>query len=127
MGMFDDLTYRGHEYQTKSLDCTLDQYEIRADGTLWHETYRTEDQSDPNATGLMRFVGVFARVPTGWERVMHTGEVRFYRALDRGPNWKWEEFVAFYADGELIRLLPVTDADASQTPAQPVENADSQP
>lgn len=83
MGMFDDLTskYPGTEdlpYQTKDLDCMMDKYEIRRDGTLWRETYRTEDQSDPNATGFMALAGRFTRVPTGWEQIDHTGWVHFY-------------------------------------------------
>lgn len=56
MGMFDDikckypLPLNGANdlvYQTKDTPAQfLDKYEIREDGTLWHENYDIEDQSE---------------------------------------------------------------------------------
>lgn len=55
MGMFDTLRCKyplpvtgasDLVYQTKDTPAQwLDYYEIREDGTLWHEAYDTEDQS----------------------------------------------------------------------------------
>ena len=43
MGMFDYITYKGNKYQTRDTPSqTLDNYEIREDGTLWHNTYCME-------------------------------------------------------------------------------------
>jgi hypothetical protein len=67
MGMFDHLKCKyplpdagdnDLEYQTKDTPAQfLDNYEIRADGSLWHLDYDIEDRSDPNAEGLARLVG----------------------------------------------------------------------
>src|SRR5690349_6199307 len=100
MGMFDDLrckyplpTRDGAErsFQTKSLDCLMDQIEIREDGTIWREHYDTEDHSDPNAEGLMRFAGMATRVNKEWHPLTFTGEVRFYDGF--APDG-WVEFSA---------------------------------
>lgn len=106
MGMFDYLTckYRlpvegadGLEFQTKDTPSQyLDQYEIREDGSLWHETYDIEDRSDPNAEGLARFFGCASRVNNRWEQVVITGEVVFY-----ANNY---EFSAYFVNGQLKQL-----------------------
>lgn len=110
MGMFDELRCEYPlpdvedpgklVFQTKSLDCLLDNYEIRADGSLWREHYDTEDQSNPNATGIDRLVGIMARVRKHWEREPYTGEIRFYNyTVDRALV-----FSACFVDGQLAEL-----------------------
>ena len=107
MGMFDDLKCKyplppdgvidtQTIYQTKSLACFLDLYEIREDGTLWHEDYDTEDHSDPDATPLRRIAGMLTRVNERWIPVDLTGEVVFY---GRG-----KEFSAYFVEGNLKEL-----------------------
>lgn len=106
MGMFDYLKcsyklpfkgLRGVEFQTKDTPSQyLDHYEIRKDGTLWHEIYDIEDKSDPNAEGLARFFGCASRVNNRWEQVAITGEVVFY-ASDY-------EFSAYFVNGQLKQL-----------------------
>jgi hypothetical protein len=109
MGMFDELSCLyplpaegadGVEWQTKSLDCTLDMFEIRADGTLWHEEYQIKDQSDPNATGLLRWVGSLARVNQRMVPYLYTGEVAFHGHRDG----EWFEFSAYFVSGDLTEL-----------------------
>jgi hypothetical protein len=115
MGMFDTfrckypLPWEGDkpnisdvEFQTKSLECFLDNYEIRSDGTLWHEEYDTEDHSDPTAEGILRFAGMLARVNQRWVPVELTGEVIFYG----GGN----KFSAYFVDGKLKELHNITGA-----------------
>ncbi len=114
MGMFDDL--RCHyplpregandlAYQTKDTPAQwLDLYEIRADGSLWHEAYDIEDRSDPNATGLLALRGSMTRVNKRWEPVRLTGEVRFYTDA-RGS---WVEFSAYFVDGQLRELVDIS-------------------
>ena len=106
MGMFDYL--RCHyplpveggaalEYQTKDTPAQwLDQYEIRTDGTLWHQDYDTEDRSDPSAEGFARLFGCATRVNERWEPVALTGEVVFYSGDF--------EFSAYFVRGELKHL-----------------------
>src|SRR5690349_376519 len=87
MGMFDELRCKyplPHAaaqdllFQTKSLDCGLELYEIREDGSLWIEEYDIEDRSDPNATGLMSIVGCMTRVNKRWVPCEITNAVNFY-------------------------------------------------
>lgn len=110
MGMFDEikckypLPLEGANdllYQTKDTDAQfMDLYEIREDGTLWHEIYDVEDQSDPNAEGIMKMWGCMTRVNKRWEQVMFTGEIVFY-----GDNkGQFIEFSAYFVDGKLNQL-----------------------
>ena len=72
MGMFDELKCKyplpidglsERIFQTKDTDSQfLDCYEIREDGTFWHEEYDIEDHSDHNAEGLEKFLGCMTRV-----------------------------------------------------------------
>ena len=106
MGMFDyvkchyPLPVKGATellYQTKDTPSQwLDMYEIRADGTLWHEEYDLEDRSDPNAEGLMALRGMFTRVNKRWEPVKWTGEIMFYAEK--------LEFSTYFVAGKLLHL-----------------------
>lgn len=88
-------------YQTKDTDAQfLDSYEIRKDGTLWHEEYDVEDRSDPNAEGLKGLIGCMTRTSPRWQQELLTGEVRFY---DGNADW-WVEFSAYFVRGQLKQL-----------------------
>lgn len=110
MGMFDQLTCRyplpnpkavGVLCQTKDTPAQyLDNYEIREDGSLWHEAYDVEDQSDPKAEGLARLRGMLARVRKHWEPCRFTGEIVFY-ANDF-------EYSAYFVRGQLKHLEDLT-------------------
>lgn len=126
MGMFDDLVCKyplpiaganDLRYQTKDTKAQfMDLYEIREDGTLWHEDYDCEDHSDAAKwqaenpgkelpeylSGLLSFVGCMARVRKRWERVDNfTGEIRFYDALK--PKG-WIEWSAYFENGVVCRM-----------------------
>jgi hypothetical protein len=95
MGMFDDLTVTGYplpdgierrEYQTKSLECVLDHYEIRADGTLWVRNGWLKDGDG------------------SWERTHVTDYIRFYDYdLDMDPVVV--EFRAHVVDGVVQSIV----------------------
>jgi hypothetical protein len=114
MGMFDYLkcTYplpdagdNDLEYQTKDTPAQfLDNYEIRADGSLWHLDYDIEDRSDPSAEGLARLVGRLSRVNERWEPVPFTGEIRFYCYVCENQR---TEFSAYFVNGMLNFLTPI--------------------
>ena len=114
MGMFDYLKCKyplpdagdnDLEYQTKDTPAQfLDNYEIRADGSLWHLDYCIEDRSDPNAEGLARLVGRLSRVNERWEPVPFTGEIRFYCYVDEN---QCTEFSAYFVNGMLNFLTPI--------------------
>lgn len=107
MGMFDEIEVLyplpgapdGFEFdfQTKSLDCVMANFQIREDGSLWREHYGIEDRSDPNAKGIMRWAGAFTRVDKRWEPEPHTGEIRFYDVLGD----EWFEYRAWFVGGQL--------------------------
>lgn len=129
MGMFDDIRCKyplplpganDLAYQTKDTEHQyLDQYEIREDGTLWHEDYDTEDHSDRakwKAThpgeeppkelsdALSAFCGCMTRVNKRWEKVMFTGEIGFYTTLGEDHSG-WIEWSADFIDGELKSIV----------------------
>jgi len=121
MGMFDYLNCKASlpagvpdlRWQTKSLRCAMDTYEIREDGTLWGEDYETEDRSDPNAEGLSRLIGCITRVNIRPRQLTdYTGEVCFY---EQDGNKGWWEFSAYFVKGQLKHLelieSPTTGAD----------------
>ena len=113
MGLFDYLRCKypipvdganDLDYQTKDTPSQyMDSYEIREDGTLWHEAYDTEDRSDPNATGLNALRGKMTRINARWEQQAITGEVRFYTSRDK-PPLNWIELSAYFVNGELKQL-----------------------
>ena len=122
MGMFDEIRClyplplegaNARVYQTKDTPAQFtDLYEIREDGTLWHEEYDLEDQSDPNAEGIARIFGMCARVNERWEPVDLTGEIRFYdfsKDTIGGPGEGWIEWSAYFVKGNLKCLELIED------------------
>jgi hypothetical protein len=98
MGMFDYIRYKEHEYQTKDTPKQfMDHYEIREDGTLWTENYKSEWIEDPDAL-LGGYINQYDHV---WEQCVNfTGEIVFYRNLDEEYK-NWEELSAYFVQGEL--------------------------
>ena len=68
-------------FQTKDLFCCLDDYEIRADGTLWRLDKKAKK----------------------WNLEKFTGGIRFYNNYHMKANDYWVEFVALIEDGKLIK------------------------
>lgn len=135
MGMFDDIKCKyplplkganALNYQTKDTpEQYCDCYEIREDGTLWHENYDTEDHSEagqwlrdhpgkeiPDSFGMWSFVGCMTRVNKRWEQVKLTGEIRFYSMYELKDGKLanviardgWLEWSAYFVDGKLNQL-----------------------
>jgi hypothetical protein len=88
-------------YQTKDTPAQyLDRYEIRADGSLWHE--QVERQWVEDRTALLG--GHMDRVSQEWvHQGDFTGEVRFY-------NDEWE-FSAYFVRGLLEHLEAIETPD----------------
>jgi len=137
MGMFDDIKCKYQlpisgandlDYQTKDTEHQwLDQYEIREDGTLWHEDYDIEDHSErakwiasnpdnevpKELDGMMSMMGCMARVNKRWEQVNITGEIRFYTLYDvkegkmvnaHNSQHGWIEWSAYFVNGKLKEM-----------------------
>jgi hypothetical protein len=131
MGMFDQLrchvplpveAVQDHVFQTKSLDCTLANYEITPEGRLLEERFDYEDHSSPDQSILQRLQSSMVAVNRRWEAVDFTGEVEFYTSLrrEKGESESWIEFVARFEQGalkgqiELVTCAPVQGFMAEQ-------------
>lgn len=145
--MFDDIKCKyplpleganALSYQTKDTPSqTLDNYEIREDGTLWHEEYDTEDHSEagkwmkenpgkelPESFGLISLAGCISRVNKRWEQLKITGEVCFYAMysikgglmVNAHARDCWLEWSAYFRAGELKELNLIEN----RTPETPI-------
>jgi hypothetical protein len=121
MGMFDEIQckmplpveinvdHKEHWFQTKSLDCFLDYFQIREDGSLWREKYAIEDRSDPDGIGMLAMAGCATRVNKHWMPCSEfTGEIVFYTQAssigqkDVGQKYTgWIEFSTYFVGGQL--------------------------
>jgi len=88
------------EFQTKSMDTFFDNYRITAEGKLEVEDYDVEDQSDPNAEGIMRLVGSCTRIPKGWNPVDFSGTLNFYGDVNSGNL-----FLISFKEGTKVEML----------------------
>ncbi len=109
MGELKDRNFCEFDYQTKDLDNCLDHYEIRADGTLWHELYDIEDKSDPNATGVRRWAGLGLCTKTNihWIQMAdYSGVITFYTGVDDDSYVSdyWIEYDAVFSNGKLLGI-----------------------
>lgn len=84
-------------WQTKDTDAQyLHQYEIRADGTLWHEdhTIRVEDDK-ASPLGI-----VMHRDNKHWVQVNYTGELEIYTSIEsRTAPKRWYDVQFWFRDG----------------------------
>jgi hypothetical protein len=111
MGMFDNIACKMPlpglpltwvpNFQTKSLGCEMDNYEIREDGTLWKENFDIEDRSDSTKEGIKRFAGMMTRVNKRMVFWPYNGEICFY---DCGKNGEWYKYNAILIDGKCLRI-----------------------
>ena len=145
MGMYDYIACRyplpttapefvksdDHQYQSKSLDCRMDVYEIRDDGTLWLEEYDVEDQSerakwraehpgkdlpkelaDDSLSGL---IGCMSRVNERWVQEHFDGVIEFYDGntcvgaygqsfTPNGEDREWVSYEATFLNGTLQQI-----------------------
>ena len=120
MGMFDELTCKYElpiegatdlQFQTKDTSAQmLDQYEIRGDGTLWHEEYDIEDRSNPDAIGVMRMAGAWTKVNKRWVPEAITDTIYFY-TFKNNDNTGWIEFCAEIVNGHVLSIKIIENRD----------------
>ena len=112
MGMFDNIEYKGRQYQTKDTPLqTLDNYKIEQDQDsghwhLWHEEY---DAEWVDGEGL--FGGSMKQSNHRWVQCADfDGEIRFYYYRS---NEDQEEYRALFMDGRMLKIRltsePLTD------------------
>ena len=108
MGVFDYIRcvmLPGVTYQTKSTSTQyMDTYEIRADGSLWHEAYDWDVLHNPNDTGFYR--AEMTRTNPRWEPCpFFSGSITFYDDD--------HDYVAYVVDGMVILIREVRDGEQS--------------
>jgi hypothetical protein len=103
MGMFDNLEYRGRQYQTKDTPMqTLDNYKIEQDQDsghwqLWHQEY---DARWVEEEGL--FGGSIEQSNHRWVHCADfDGEIRFYYYRSDEDQ---EEYRALFMDGRMLKI-----------------------
>lgn len=104
MGMFDNIEYRGRQYQTKDTPLqTLDNYKIEQDQAsghwyLWHEEYDSEwVDSDDGFLG-----GTIVQSNERWVCCDDfDGVIRFYWYRSEEDQ---EEYEALFMDGQMLKI-----------------------
>jgi hypothetical protein len=104
MGMFDNIEYRGREYQTKDTPAQLlDRYKIEQEPTsghwyLWHEDYDAEWSQEEGQL----FGGSIKQSNHRWVRCTDfDGEIRFYYYRTDEDQ---EEYRALFMDGQMLKI-----------------------
>ena len=103
MGMFDNIMYKGRQYQTKDTPLqTLDNYKIEQDQDsghwrLWHEEYDSEWVEDEGLFG--------ETIVQSNERWIccddFDGVIRFYWYRSEEDQ---EEYEALFMDGQMLKI-----------------------
>ncbi len=126
MGLFDDITCKyplpieganSLPFQTKDTPAQyMNLYEIREDGTLWHEDHDIEDHSikavwkrehpgEEPPEGMFDeldgFCGCMTHVNKRWVPVQITGEIVFYSSIGKDGR---VEFSAYFVAGKVNQL-----------------------
>ena len=132
MGMYDDIVckyplpfpedtkgYIPNGFQTKDLDCGLDCYEIREDGTLWlRECEREYTEGDPNGKTFFEKFGMVKETKVWWTHVKKTTTIRMYdyNNYNDGPYDYWVEFEIVFIDGVIdkIKLIKFNVVDNTE-------------
>lgn len=103
MGMFDNIEYRGRQYQTKDTPLqTLDNYRIEQDQDsghwyLWHEEYDSEWVEDEGLFG-----GTIHQSNHRWVCCDDfDGVIRFYWYRSEEDQ---EEYQALFMDGRMLKI-----------------------
>jgi hypothetical protein len=104
MGMFDNIEYRGRQYQTKDTPLqTLDNYKIEQDQDnghwyLWHEEYDSEWIQTVGSP----FGGNLQQSNQRWVRCDDfDGAIRFYYYRSDEDQ---EEYKALFMDGRMLKI-----------------------
>ena len=103
MGMFDNIMYKGRQYQTKDTPLqTLDNYKIEQDQDsghwrLWHEEYDSEWVEDEGLFG-----GTIVQSNERWMCCDDfDGVIRFYWYRSEEDQ---EEYEALFMDGQMLKI-----------------------
>jgi hypothetical protein len=103
MGMFDNIRYKGRDYQTKDTPAQmLDNYKIEQDQDsghwyLWHEEYDAEWVEDGGLFG-----GHLKQFNHRWQHCDDfDGNIRFYWYRSEDDQ---EEYRALFMNGQMLKI-----------------------
>lgn len=134
MGMFDrmyfdvplpphDVVY-GTEFQTKDLDCLMDEYQVRVDGRVYKRVvqyeYVPESERPPEPPDSSTFSEKMAWLHTSQRLVSDTwsfdpdfhGYINFYGNVPVKPGSSelvWRDYRAKFTDGRLVSVIAHDD------------------
>ena len=123
MGMFDNIEYRGRQYQTKDTPSqSLDNYKIEQDQTsghwyLWHEEYDSEWEDHEGLFG-----GSVRQFNQRWVACEDfDGSLRFYRS-DIADRTRWIEYRSLFMDGRMLKIKEHFDEPLTKWYRQGIED-----
>lgn len=120
MGMFDDIKceyplpqpeepkgFTGEIYfQTKDLECCLDKYQIREDGTLWIQTveYEYPENVDNEDLSWGDIKLDIKEKMSRWDPVKTTRSINMHSAIDGDGEYDyWIVYEVTFLDGKVIK------------------------
>ncbi len=98
----------------------MDTYEIRSDGTIWHQDYDLIDRGDPKEEGLKRLRGCLHPENKRWVQLKITGEITFGGETQDG---RWVTFSTYFVKGEL-KEIHLLDGSENESAAALLEGKD---
>lgn len=100
MGELSEINWNEFEFQTKSLDNTLDRYTIEDDGQMYQEKTKQNFVDDPvHAHG-----GYVEIIEDGIEKSYFTGELVFYTWIPQEEYDYYIEFKSLFWKGDLKEI-----------------------
>jgi len=102
----DTMGYTPREFQTKDLDCMLDLYEIREDGTLWlREAEREYIAENPNGKTFSERMFKVNEVRVWWTELKLTQTIKMYDYQDTEGQYDYSSsFQVTFVDGIITKI-----------------------
>lgn len=126
MGMFDNILYKGRQYQTKDTPLqTLDNYKIEQDQDgghwrLWHEEYDSEWVDSEDAL----FGGTLVQSNERWVCCDDfDGLIRFYYYRSEEDQ---EEYEALFMDGRMLKIKTIRGEPLTEWLVKGIEQKESE-
>jgi len=121
MGMFDEITWGKRIFQTKDLDCVMDDYAITGNGHLPALLLRRNTVFHPDVFEENTFLGHTWRHEKvkcyEWRYTHFTGQFRMYGYKEEDPepapeaDREWQDFLVTVQNGVVTSVEDVTGKD----------------
>lgn len=112
MGLFDEVRCKypllapkvqSELFQSKDTPSQyLDLYEIREDGTLWHDAYDLRIEDDDSSPMGIRM----HRDNPRWKQVLYEGELEIHHCVGTAPDGTWYSFRFWFRNGIVKDMIP---------------------